>query len=145
MFAGLLGAPVIGSLIKAFLGPVLQTYLAREQMKTDAAGSHEARVAELGAKALELDKREAEINAQIILAEQGNWFSRLPRPLMGNAVGVLVVKLLVWDLALGQWTGGHTDKLSSQTFWIVTTIIIAYFGSRTVEKGANIIASIFKK
>lgn len=145
MFATLLGTPLIGTILKAILGPLLQTYLTAQKQKLDAAGSHDARVAEVATKALELDKREAEINAQIVLAEQGNWFTRIPRPIMGCSVAILVAKIIVWDLALGQWTGGHTDKLSPQAFWIVTTIIIAYFGSRSVEKVANTVSSIFKK
>ena len=61
--------------------------------------------------------------------------------MMGLCAAILVAKLLVWDLAFGQWTGGHTDKLSDQAFWILQTIIVAYCGGRTIEK----VARIFKR
>lgn len=143
MFEGI----VARILSATFLKPFIDGFLTYKKQELDATGSHEAQVEALSVKALELDRREAELNAAVNMAEldKGSWFARLPRPLMGNAVAVLVVKLLVWDLALGQWTHGHTDKLSDQTLWVITTIIIAYFGGRTVEGVANTVANIFKK
>jgi hypothetical protein len=145
MFASLLTAPVIGSLLKSLLGPFLDAYLTSQKQKLDAAGSHDARLTEIASKAMDLDKREAEVNAQILIAEQGNWFTRLPRPLMGISVSILVFKILVYDLALGQWTHGSTDKLSPQAFWLMTTIVIAYFGTRSAERIANIVTGVFPK
>lgn len=137
----LLGAPVIG----AILQPIVNGLLTAQKQKLDAAGSHDARVVELAQQDADLTKRQNELQAQIIVAEQGNWFTRIPRPVMGCAAAILVTKILVWDLAFGQWTGGHTDKLSDQAFWLLTTIVAAYFISRTVEKTADRVAGIFRK
>lgn len=137
---------IIGKLLSStFLKPIFDLVLGMQKNKLDAIGSHEAQVEALAVRATQLDQREAEINASIIIAEQGNWFTRLPRPLMGCSVAFLVFKILVWDLALGQWTGGHTDKLSPQAFWLMTTIVIAYFGTRSAEKIANTVAGVFGK
>lgn len=138
-----LTSKLAGTAIGAILNPIINGLLTAQKQKLDAVGSHEAQVEALAVRATQLDQREAEVNAAVVIAEQGNWFTRLPRPLMGNAVAVLVWKLLVWDLALGQWTHGHTDKLSSQTFWLMTTIVIAYFGTRSAEKISNVIAAAF--
>ena len=137
----LLAAPVIG----AILGLIVNGLLTAQKQKLDAVGSHEARVAELAQQQLSLDKREAEVQAQIIIAEQGNWFTRWVRPALGGAAVILTWKLLVWDLALGQWTKGHTDMLSDQAYWLLNTIVIAYMGGRSAEKIADKIGNVFKR
>lgn len=141
LFAKLLAAPVIG----AILGPIVNGLLTAQKQKLDAAGSTEARKVEIAQQAMSLDKREAEVNASIIIAEQGHWVTRSIRPLLGLAAAVLTWKILVWDLALGEWTRGRTDKLSEQAFWLLTTIVIAYMGGRTAEKIADRIAGVLKK
>jgi hypothetical protein len=137
----LIATPVIGTLIKGIGGVVLDW----RKQTLDAQGSHEAQVSVVVAKAIELDKREAELNAATVVAEQGNWVTRSIRPLLALPVIILMWKLLVWDKALGQWTGGITDSLSDQIWWYCTTVTIAYFGGRTVEKVAEKISGIWKK
>lgn len=132
-------------LVGSALSPLINAVLGWQKQKLDAAGSHDARVAELAQRELALDQREAEVQAQVVIAEQGNWMTRSVRPILGFAACVLTWKLLVWDLALGQWTHGHTDELSPQAYWLVTTIVIAYMGGRSFEKVADKIAGIFKR
>lgn len=136
---------LVKALIGGALSPVINAVLGWQKQKLEAAGSHEARVAELASKEIELDRREAEINSTVVIAEQGNWVTRSIRPLLALPVIVLVWKLLVWDKALGQWTNGTTDPLSDKIWWYVTTVTIAYMGGRSVEKVADKIAGIWKK
>jgi hypothetical protein len=137
----LIAAPIIG----AILQPIIGGLLTAQKQKLDAVGSHEAVAADLAKKTFDLDQREAEINAETVRAEQGNWVTRSIRPLLALPVIILVWKLLVWDKALGQWTNGSTDALSDQIWWYCTTVTIAYFGGRTVEKVADKISGIWKK
>lgn len=139
--ASLVTTPIIGAILK----PVVDGLLTAQKQKLDAVGSHEARVTELAQQQLALDKKEAEVQSQIIIAEQGHWVTRSIRPLLGLAAAVLTWKILVWDLALGEWTQGRTDKLSEQAFWLLTTIVIAYMGGRSAEKIADKIAGVFKR
>lgn len=141
LFAKLLATPVIG----AILAPVINGLLTAQKQKLDAAGSHEARETEIAIKAIDLDKREAEINADVVKAEQGNWFSRSVRPAIGFAVVILIWKILVYDKALGQWTMGHTDALDEKLWNVVMVIIVSYFGGRSAEKVATTVAGVFKK
>lgn len=139
---------IVGKILSsAIVQPVIGGLLTAQKQKLDAAGSHEARTAELAKRELDLDQREAELNSDVLKAEidRGSWFQRAPRPVMGLSAAILVAKILVWDLALGQWTNGHTDKLSDQALWLLTTIVIAYFGARSVETIASKIAGIWKK
>src|SRR5205085_481617 len=99
----LISVPIIGAILK----PVLDALLTGQKQKLDAAGSHEAVVADLAKRQLDLDKREAEVNAAIIIAEQGNWFTRSVRPALGWIVILLLAKILLYDKALGQWKQGH--------------------------------------
>lgn len=133
------------SFIGAILSPIINGFLTAQKQKLEAAGSHEARTVELTQQAFNLDKREAELNAQVIIAEQGHWLTRLPRPAIALAVVVLIWKLLVYDKALGQWTAGHTDPLGADIWSVVKVIIIAYFGGRTAEKVADKITGVFKR
>lgn len=136
---------ILGWAGKLLGGPFAKAAVDAYKAKLDAEGSHDARVAELAAKQLDLDKREAEVQGQIVIAEQGHWVTRSIRPILGLAAGILTWKILVWDLALGEWTHGSTDKLSSQAFWLLTTIVIAYMGGRSAETIASKIAGVFKR
>lgn len=132
-------------LVGSALAPLINAALGWQKQKLEAAGSHEARVAELAQQQIALDRREAEVNAEVVKVEQGNWITRWVRPAFGGAAVIITWKLLVWDLALGQWTAGHTDKISAQAYWLLTTIVIAYMGGRSAEKVADKIAGIWKR
>lgn len=132
--------PVIGPFLKLIFDSVL-TY---QKQKLDAQGAHEVQVASIAAKAIELDQREAELNSQLLVVEQGNWFTRWVRPMMAFPVIVLMTKLLVYDKALGQWTNGSTEALSDQIWWYCTVVTVSYFGGRTAEKITDKITSIWK-
>src|SRR6186713_1925370 len=95
----LIAAPVIG----AILQPIIGGLLTAQKQKLDAVGSHEAVAADLAKRSLDLDMKEAEVNASTVVAEQGNWVTRSIRSLLALPVIVLMWKLLVWDKALGQW------------------------------------------
>jgi hypothetical protein len=139
--AKLISAPIIGAILK----PVIDGLLTAQKQKLDAVGSHEAQVVELTKQQLDLDKREAEVNAETVRSEQGNFITRSIRPLLALPVIVLMWKLLIWDKALGQWTHGTTDSLSDQIWWYCTTVTIAYMGGRSVERVADKLAGIWKR
>lgn len=141
ILAKLIAWPIIGPFIKMVGGFVLDYH----KQNLDAQGSHEVQVSSVVEKTIELDKREAELNAATLVAEQGNWVTRSIRPLLALPVIILMWKLLVWDKALGQWTAGSTDPLSVQIWWYCTTVTIAYFGGRTIEKVADKISGIWKR
>lgn len=145
MFAGILTRLLSTPIIGAILSPIINGLLTAQKQRLDAVGSHEARVAEIAKEQLSLDKREAEVQAQVVIAEQGHWVTRSIRPMLGLAAVILTWKILVWDLALGQWTRGRTDLLSDQALWLLTTIVIAYMGGRSAEKIADKIAGVFRR
>jgi hypothetical protein len=139
--ANLLATPVIG----AILGPLINGLLTAQKQKLEAEGSHEARVADLAQRQLSLDTREAEVNAQVVIAEQGNWVTRSVRPLFALPFILFTWKVIVWDKLLAGWTHGNTDPLDPQMWGVFMSIVIAFFGGRSVEKVADKIAGVFKK
>ncbi|KRQ99295.1 3TM-type holin [Bradyrhizobium valentinum] len=141
MLAGWLTGPIIGAIFK----PVIDGLLTAQKQKLDAAGSRDAVVADLAKRQVDLDKREAEVNAAVVIAEQGHWYTRSVRPTLGWIVIILLGKILLYDKAFGQWTGGHTDPLDPRLWSVVMAIIISYMGGRSAEKIADKIAGVFRK
>lgn len=141
IFGKLLAAPVIGAILQPLINGALSGY----QAHLTAIGSHEAAVVDIAQKSIALDQREAEVNANIIIAEQGNWFTRSVRPALAWIVIILLAKILLYDKAFGEWTGGHTDALDPKLWGVVMVIITAYMGGRTAEKVADKISGIFNK
>lgn len=63
----------------------------------------------------------------VLVAEAGSRLNAIIRGLMAVPVMILLWKLLVYDKALGQWTGGHTDALGPDLWKIVAAVIAFYF------------------
>jgi len=133
-----LAAPVIG----AILSPIVNGLLTAQKQKLDAIGSHEARVAELAQQAMALERREAEVNAQVVIAEQGNWMTRWVRPVWAMPFIAFTWKVVVWDKMLG-W--GATDPLDPRMWSVFMLMVGAYYGGRSAEKVATTIAGAFKR
>jgi len=137
----LITVPIIGAIFK----PIVDGLLLAQKQKLDAAGSRDARVAEIAQQQIALDKREAEVNAQVIIAEQGNWVTRSMRPLFALPFILFTWKVVIWDKVLGGWTGGHTDALDPKMWGVFMAVVIAYFGGRSAERVADKIAGVFKR
>ncbi len=136
--AKLLAAPVIG----AILNPIISGLLTAQKQKLDAVGSHEAVAADLAKRAFDLDQREAEVNASVVIAEQGNFITRSVRPMFDAPFIVFLWKVVVWDKVLGL---GTTDPLDPKMWGIFMLVVGAYMGGRTAERVADKIAGVFKK
>ena len=94
------------------------------QLKTPAKKS-------LAARELAVEQRERELSNAIVLAEQGRWYTAVPRPLFAIAFIIYVWKVVVWDKVLGL---GATDALTGDVSQWATIVLTAYFGGRSLEK-----------
>lgn len=56
------------------------------------------------------------------------------RAAIAAPVAFLLWKVLVWDKALGEWTGGRTDALDPNLWKVVMIVIGFYFAFAAVEK-----------
>ena len=122
--ANLIGGPLVNGLIDGY------------KAKLAAGTTSETIAADLAARELSVEQRERELATQIVIAEQGRWYTALPRPLFAFAFIIYVWKVVVWDKVLGL---GATDALSGDVAQWAMIVLTAYFGGRSLEKVARIL------
>jgi hypothetical protein len=118
-------------------GPFAQAAVEAYRAKLASDNTADKIAADLAAREIALEQRERELAAQAVIAEQGRWFTALPRPLFATAFIIYAWKVVVWDKVLG-W--GVTDPLSGDVAQWAMIVLTAYFGGRSLEKVAKIIA-----
>lgn len=134
-------ATVLGWLGQLLGGPFARAAVDAYRAKLSAGTASDKIAAELAARALDVEQRERDLAAQLVLAEQGRWYTAVPRPLFAFAFVIYVWKVVVWDKVLGGWTHGSTDPLSGDVAQWAMIVLTAYFGGRTLEK----VAAIWKR
>ena len=117
-------------------GPFAKAAVDAYKAKLSAENTSEKIVADLAARELSLESRERELATQAVIAEQGRWYTALPRPLFAFAFIIYVWKVVVWDKVLGL---GATDPLSGEVSQWAMIVLTAYFGGRSLEKVARIL------
>jgi len=127
-------------MIQAILGllatPVINGIISGYKAKLDAGNTSERIAADLAAQEVALIKRERELQAQIVVAEQGHAFTRWVRPMWALPFVLWTWKVVVWDKMFGL---GTTDELHGMAGWLLVTIAGAYFIGRSAEKIATTI------
>lgn len=99
--------------------------------KLTAENTTEKHVADLAARAIDLDQREAELNNRLLVTEEGNWATRWVRPAWAAPFVFYTWCKVVFDISLG-WM--HVAELHDTASTMCVTIIVSYFGSRGLEK-----------
>ena len=132
MFATVLGW--LGNLIG---GPFAKAAVDAYRAKLTSENTSEKIAADLAARELGLAQRERELATQVLIAEQGRWYTALPRPLFAAAFIIYVWKVVVWDRVLGL---GTTDALTGDVAQWAMIVLTAYFGGRSLEKVTRIVA-----
>ena len=123
-FGNLIGGPFAKAAVDAY----------KAKLTSDNASQKIA--ADLAVRELAVEQRERELSTQVEIAEQGRWYTALPRPLFAFAYIIYVWKVVVWDKVLGL---GVTDPLSGDVSQWATIVLTAYFGGRSLEKVARIL------
>jgi hypothetical protein len=130
-------ATVLGWLGNLLGGPFAKAAVDAYCAKLTAENTSEKIAADLAARELCVEQREAELATQAVIAEQGRWYTALPRPLFAFAFVIYVWKVVVWDKVFGL---GTTDGLSGDVAQWAMIVLTAYFGGRSIEKVARILA-----
>ena len=130
-------AVVLGWLGNLLGGPFAKAAVDAYRAKLSAENTSEKIAADLAARELAVEQREREVAGQVVIAEQGRWYTALPRPLFASAFIVYIWKVVVWDKVLGL---GSTDPLSGDVAQWAMIVLTAYFGGRSLEKVARILA-----
>ena len=132
MFATILSW--LGNLIG---GPFAKAAVDAYRAKLSAENTSEKVAADLAARELGVEQREAELANQTVIAEQGRWYTALPRPLFAFAFVIYAWKVVVFDKVLGL---GRTDPLTGDVAQWAMIVLTAYFGGRSIEKVARILS-----
>lgn len=135
----LLGGPGawVGDLLKtALTGPIVGGLVDGYKAKVAAGNTTEKIFADLAGKELAIEQRERELNTQIIIADEGRWWTALPRALIMYAYAIYIFKCVVWDMVLGL---GTTDAMRGDIQAWGAMVLAFFFGGRTIEKVARII------
>lgn len=78
----------------------------------------------------------------VLVAESGSSkLNAIIRSCIGGSVAFVLAKIYVWDKALGDWTGGHTDPLSPELWQVIMATIGFYFLYEGAVNTARIIKS----
>jgi hypothetical protein len=117
-------------------GPFARAALDAYRAKLTADNASEKIAADLAARELDVETRERELATQLSIAEQGRWYTALPRPLFAAAFIIYTWKVVVWDKVLGL---GVTDPLGGDVAQWAMIVLTAYFGGRSLEKVARIL------
>lgn len=133
-------ATVLSWLGQLLGGPFAKAAVDAYRAKLAAENTSEKIAAELAARELSVEQRERELAAQVVIAEQGRWYTALPRPLFAFAFVIYAWKVVVWDKVMGSLTGGSTDPLTGDVAQWAMIVLTAYFGGRSLEKVASIVA-----
>ena len=131
-------ATILGWLGNLIGGPFAKAAVDAYRAKLSSENASEKIAADLAARELEVERRERELATQVVIAEQGRWYTALPRPLFAAAFIIYTWKVVVWDTracGLGS-TPALCRATSAQWAMIVLT---AYFGGRSLEKVARIL------
>ncbi|MGC2776813.1 MAG: hypothetical protein WA418_14390 [Bradyrhizobium sp.] len=122
--------------ITSWLPSIGKSLVDGYKAKLDASNTSERVAADLAGRELALEQRERELATQVIIAEEGRWWTALPRTVIAGSFAVYVAKCVVWDKVLSL---GSTDPLGGDIAIWGGWVLAFYFGGRTLEKVARIL------
>jgi hypothetical protein len=122
----LLGLPILNSLVAAY------------KAKLAAAGTQDAKATELAIAEIQGEIAARSAAKEIIIAEQGHWYTAIIRPLFALPFVIFIWKVVVVDKVFGL---GVTDPIDPMMKDVLQAIIYSYFGLAAVDR----IAKVFKR
>ncbi|HET7797369.1 MAG TPA: hypothetical protein VFK72_05770 [Nevskia sp.] len=129
-------ATILGWLGSLLGGPFAKAAVDAYRAKLSSDNTSEKIAAGLAARELDVETRERELATQVLIAEEGRWYTALPRPLFAAAFIIYTWKVVVWDKVLGL---GSTPALTGDIAQWAMIVLTAYFGGRSLEKVARIL------
>lgn len=122
-------------LLQFLSGPLLSKLVEAYKARLDATNTQDAKAVELAAAELQAEIEARKAAKEVIIAEQGRWWTALPRPAFAFIFLIFTAKVVIWDKVLG-W--GTTDPLDPRMWEAFTIVLTAYFGGRSLEKIAQV-------
>jgi hypothetical protein len=125
---------LLAPLLSGVFSSIADAYKAR----LAATNTEDKLAVDLAVKEIEAEIAARQQAQTIIIAEQGRWWTALPRAIVQWSFAIFVAKVVVYDKVLG-W--GSTDALNGDIASWAGMVMVMWFGGRTIEK----VAQIFKR
>lgn len=116
-------------------GPFAKAAVDAYKAKLTSDNDKDRMAADLVARELALEGKIAEVNSNILIAEQGHWMTRWVRPVGAVPFVAFTWKVIIYDKLLG-W--GSTDPLDANMWSLMMIVFGAYYGGRSIEKAVGI-------
>lgn len=121
--------------ILSFLGgPIVNALIDAYKAKLEAGNTSERIAADIAGRELDVQRREAEVQAEYKRALIGHWYE--PTNLFGYIMVIYFGKIIVWDKVLAL---GVTDPITGQGAEWAGWIMMFYVGKRGFENVARIL------
>jgi hypothetical protein len=129
--ASFLGGPVVNGAIEAYKAKL-------------AAGNDAGHIAaDLAARELAVQQREAELGTHYKIALIGRWYE--PVSLLGYIMVIYLAKVIIWDKVLAALTNGSTDPITGDVGQWAGMIILFLVGKRGAENVSAILAGLLRR
>ena len=128
-FLGWIGSFLSGPVISA----LAKGWAAHEAAVNTGAQIEATREVQLAQVTAQLDAA----SKQLLIAEQGHWYTAMMRPLLATPIIVFIWKVVVWDTVLRL---GHTDALTPEMYDVLKWVVVSYFGYSAIIGGGHALA-----
>jgi hypothetical protein len=125
-------------LLSFLSGPLLNSLVNAYKAKLDAGNTRDAKAVDLAVAEIAADIAARSAAKEIIIAEQGHWYTAVIRPLFALPFVIFAWKVIVYDKVLG-W--GVTDAIDPNMWSVFLAVVGSYFGLSAIDR----IAKVFKK
>lgn len=125
-------------LLSFLSGPLLNSLVNAYKAKLEAGNTRDAKAVDLAVAEIQGDIAARSAAKEIIIAEQGHWYTAIIRPLFALPFVIFAWKVIVWDKVLA-W--GTTDPIDPNMWTVFLAVIGSYFGLTAIDR----IARVFKR
>ena len=125
-------------LINLLSRPILNSLVAAYKARLDAGNTKDAKAVELAVAEISAEIAARSAAKEIIIAEQGHWYTAVIRPLFALPFVIFAWKIIVWDKVLKM---GVTDAIDPNMWSVFMAVVASYFGLSAIDR----IAKVFKR
>lgn len=118
--------------------PILNSLVAAYKARLDAGNTKDAKAVELAVAEIQAEIAARSAAKEIVIAEQGHWYTAVIRPLFALPFVIFAWKVIVWDKVLKM---GTTDAIDPNMWSVFMAVVASYFGLSAIDR----IAKVFKR
>ena len=119
-------------------GPLLTKLVEAYKAKLDSGNTKDAKAVDLAVAEINAEIAARSAAKEIIIAEQGHWYTAIIRPLFALPFVIFAWKVVVYDKVLG-W--GVTDAIDPNMWSVFLAVVGSYFGLSAIDR----IAKVFRR